>query len=173
MSQPRYRPCPEYENSGVDWLGEIPAHWETRRLKYAAAINTDTLPDNTDPDFGLQYVDIGNVDSTGSILDAQEIPFERAPSRARRQLRHGDTIISTTCPIGFSGIDRLSQLLFALCQACLRITAIVIHRAQILQRRVRPLVVVEMAPTGHGLQRPIVVTQRFFVEAFLAMKPFT
>ena len=83
------------KDSGISWLGEIPAHWETRRLKCAAAINTDTLPENTESDFGLQYVDIGNVDSTGNILDVQEMPFERAPSRARRQVRHGDTIIST------------------------------------------------------------------------------
>ena len=83
------------KDSGIEWLGEIPAHWETRRLKCAAAINTDTLPENTESDFGLQYVDIGNVDSTGNILDVQEMPFERAPSRARRQVRHGDTIIST------------------------------------------------------------------------------
>ncbi|MBL7065239.1 MAG: restriction endonuclease subunit S, partial [Anaerolineae bacterium] len=91
----RWQPYPEYKDSGVEWLEEIPAHWEARRLKYAAAINTGTLPENMEPDFGLQYVDIGNVDSTGNILDVQEMPFERAPSRARRQVRHGDTIIST------------------------------------------------------------------------------
>jgi len=79
----------------VDWLGEIPAHWEIRRLKHATAINSDTLPENTDPDYGLQYVDISNVDSRGNVLDIQEMPFEKAPSRARRQVRDGDTIIST------------------------------------------------------------------------------
>ncbi len=29
MSLPRY---PEYKDSGVEWLGEVPAHWEVRRL---------------------------------------------------------------------------------------------------------------------------------------------
>jgi len=91
----RWPPYPTYRDSGVGWLGKIPAHWETRRLKYAAAINTDTLPESTNPDFDLQYVDIGNVDSVGNILDIQEMSFERAPSRARRRVRHGDTIIST------------------------------------------------------------------------------
>lgn len=23
----RFRPYPEYKDSGVEWLGEIPAHW--------------------------------------------------------------------------------------------------------------------------------------------------
>jgi type I restriction enzyme S subunit len=27
----RYRPYPEYKDSGVEWLGEIPAHWGVRR----------------------------------------------------------------------------------------------------------------------------------------------
>lgn len=30
MSFPRY---PKYKDSGVEWLGEVPEHWESRRLK--------------------------------------------------------------------------------------------------------------------------------------------
>ena len=33
-AQPRrFRPYPEYRDSGVEWLGEIPAHWEVKRNK--------------------------------------------------------------------------------------------------------------------------------------------
>ena len=28
MSMPRFKPYPAYKDSGVEWLGEIPAHWE-------------------------------------------------------------------------------------------------------------------------------------------------
>ncbi|MAT73290.1 MAG: restriction endonuclease [Planctomycetaceae bacterium] len=35
MSFPRY---PEYKNSGVEWLGEVPAHWATLKLKHLARI---------------------------------------------------------------------------------------------------------------------------------------
>jgi len=91
----RWQPYPECKDSGVPWLGEIPEHWETRRLKYAAEVDSDTLSEDTDPNYILQYVDIGNVDSQGNILDIKELPFEKAPSRARRQVRDGDTIIST------------------------------------------------------------------------------
>ena len=31
-----YRPYPEYKDSGIEWLGEIPAHWELIPLKYIA-----------------------------------------------------------------------------------------------------------------------------------------
>ena len=29
----RFGHYPEYRESGVEWLGEIPAHWEVSRLK--------------------------------------------------------------------------------------------------------------------------------------------
>jgi len=28
----RFRPYPEYKDSGVEWLGEIPAHWDTPKM---------------------------------------------------------------------------------------------------------------------------------------------
>ena len=28
----RYKPYPEYKESGVEWLGEVPEHWEVKRL---------------------------------------------------------------------------------------------------------------------------------------------
>ncbi|KAB8142300.1 restriction endonuclease subunit S [Chloroflexia bacterium SDU3-3] len=64
-------------------------------LKYAASINDEALSETTDPDFELQYIDIGNVDSNGLIHDIVEYKFKDAPSRARRIVRHGDVIIST------------------------------------------------------------------------------
>jgi len=30
----KYKKYPKYKNSGIEWLGEIPEHWEVRRLKY-------------------------------------------------------------------------------------------------------------------------------------------
>jgi type I restriction enzyme, S subunit len=84
-----------YRDSGIEWLGEIPAHWKVRRLKFAVALNTDVLSEDTHPDCLLEYVDIGNVDSNGFILNVQEFRFEDAPSRARRKVRHEDVIIST------------------------------------------------------------------------------
>lgn len=37
MSFPRY---PKYKDSGVEWLGEVPEHWELRRLKFLCDIQT-------------------------------------------------------------------------------------------------------------------------------------
>ena len=88
-------PYPDYRDSGVEWLGEIPTHWEVRRLKYLATANDEALPETTDPSMEITYVDIGNVDSIQGITDVEELVFENAPSRARRIVRQGDLIIST------------------------------------------------------------------------------
>ena len=82
-------------DSGVEWLGEIPAHWEVMRLKHLATVNDEALPETTDPGMEIAYVDIGNVDSIQGITDAEVMLFEDAPSRARRVVRQGDVIVST------------------------------------------------------------------------------
>ena len=95
MGGERYRPYPAYKDSGVEWLGEIPTHWEEKRLKHLATVNDEALPETTDPSMEITYVDIGNVDSIQGITDVEELVFENAPSRARRIVRQGDVIIST------------------------------------------------------------------------------
>jgi len=85
----------ETKDSGIEWLGAIPAHWETLRLKHIATINNEALPEDTDPDYEISYVDIGNVHATEGIVTQETYRFEDAPSRARRVVRDGDVIIST------------------------------------------------------------------------------
>ncbi len=43
----RFRPYPEYKDSGVEWLGEIPALWELKRLKHLAHIASGFAPPET------------------------------------------------------------------------------------------------------------------------------
>lgn len=64
------------------------------RLKYMANLNNEALGEETDPDYELQYIDIGNVDSSGHIHEVASYRFADAPSRARRRVRHGDVIVS-------------------------------------------------------------------------------
>ena len=33
------KPYPAYKDSGVPWLGEVPAHWEVRKLKHAVSFS--------------------------------------------------------------------------------------------------------------------------------------
>ena len=93
--QRRFRPYSAYKDSGIEWLGEIPAHWQVQRLKYVATLNDEALPEATDPEFEMTYVDIASVDAVAGITSTEIVMFDKAPSRARRIVRHGDVIIST------------------------------------------------------------------------------
>ncbi|GIW43787.1 MAG: hypothetical protein KatS3mg077_1069 [Candidatus Binatia bacterium] len=75
--------------------GEIPAHWEVKPLKFTVTMNPDVLDEGTNPDYEILYIDVGNVDSTGAIQGTESLRFENAPTRARRKVRAGDTILST------------------------------------------------------------------------------
>lgn len=92
MGYPVY---PEMRDSGVPWLEEIPSHWQLKRLKDIASHNDETLEENTEPDFELEYVDISSVNLVDGITRTETMAFEKSPSRARRIARDGDTIIST------------------------------------------------------------------------------
>ena len=35
----KYKAYPEYKDSGVEWLGELPAHWTTLAIKHVAQLN--------------------------------------------------------------------------------------------------------------------------------------
>lgn len=41
MSARRFKPYPAYKDSGVEWLGEIPAHWRTARADSLLAVEKE------------------------------------------------------------------------------------------------------------------------------------
>ena len=92
MTLPRY---PAYKDSGVEWLGKVPGHWDVASLKRIATCNDQVLPENTPEDFEIEYVEISDVDASQGITNSTTQPFGNAPSRARRRVRHGDAIVST------------------------------------------------------------------------------
>ena len=92
MSLPRY---PKYKDSGVEWLGDVPEHWEAKPLKALATMNDDVLPETTEPDYKIDYVDIGSVSLESGIEKTETFVFANAPSRARRKTLDGDVLVST------------------------------------------------------------------------------
>jgi type I restriction enzyme S subunit len=86
---------PHTAPSCIEWLGNIPEHWHLKRLKYIGSANDDVLKEDTPPDWELLYVDIGSVDTVAGITAKVPMAFEDAPSRARRLVSDGDTIVST------------------------------------------------------------------------------
>ena len=69
--------------------------WANLRLKDIAYCNVASLPDDTDPNYQFEYVDIGTVEQGEINFNGELINFKNAPSRARRLGKPGDIIIST------------------------------------------------------------------------------
>jgi len=88
-------PNVKMKNSGVKWIGEIPEHWEISKIKYQAYINKNILSEQTDEYQEINYIDISSVNSKGEISNVESYIFKEAPSRARRIVFKGDTIVST------------------------------------------------------------------------------
>lgn len=91
----RFEAYPDYRDSGIEGIQAVPAHWPDKPLKYVASANAHKLADATDPNYELEYVDIGNVSLIDGVTSTETYRFENAPSRARRRVQPGDTIIST------------------------------------------------------------------------------
>ena len=64
-------------------------------LKHLARINERALAATTDPDREIRYVDIGSVGRGKLVHPPERMRFGVAPSRARRLVSDGDTIVST------------------------------------------------------------------------------
>jgi type I restriction enzyme S subunit len=99
----------------------LPPAWQSDRLKDIAQINSHTLPAGTDPDYEFDYLEISNVNYYG-IIDLHAIErlrYEDVPSRARRRVVTGNTVISSTMrPICMSvtmippsrGVEALAEI---------------------------------------------------------------
>lgn len=85
----------EMKDSEIEWIGEIPEHWDLVKLKNLVKYNYKSLDDSTKKDFIFKYIDISSVEYGKGILSLELMTFEKAPSRARRIVQAGDIIIST------------------------------------------------------------------------------
>jgi len=70
----KYKKYPKYKSSGIEWLGEIPEHWEVRRLKRFASIkNGNSISDKLKEYFaiqkGLPYISTKDIDLNTSKIN--------------------------------------------------------------------------------------------------------
>ena len=62
------QPYPAYKPSGVEWLGEVPAHWEVIRLKFVAAELVDCLHETPKYSENGEFPAIRTADISPGIL---------------------------------------------------------------------------------------------------------
>ena len=91
-------------------LGEIPERWEETTVDKIALLNPETWTARNAPQT-VVYVDLSNT-KWGTIEKCETYEWKDAPSRAKRVLRIGDTILGTVRPgngsYAFIGEDGLT-----------------------------------------------------------------
>ncbi|MCZ6800239.1 MAG: nucleotidyl transferase AbiEii/AbiGii toxin family protein, partial [Nitrospirae bacterium] len=93
----RFKPYPEYKDSGMEWLGNIPVNFETLRLKFAAELTLGQSPPSetyNDQGEGLPFLQ-GNAEF-GEMHPSPRIFCPNPPKIAKR----GSHLISVRAPVG-------------------------------------------------------------------------
>jgi type I restriction enzyme S subunit len=87
-------PKVKLKHSGVDWIGEIPEHWDLRKLKFLGKIKYGLGQPPKEKENGLPLIRATNVErgkivENGLIfVDPEDIPWERNP-----ELKENDIIV--------------------------------------------------------------------------------
>jgi type I restriction enzyme S subunit len=102
MSFPRYE---RYKDSGVEWLGAVPDHWEVMRLKRDLDFITSGSrgwADHYSAD-GELFIRIGNLTKDSIRLDLSDVQRVSVPvgtEGERTRVRSGDLLFSITAYLG-------------------------------------------------------------------------
>ncbi|MGH8480073.1 MAG: restriction endonuclease subunit S, partial [Gammaproteobacteria bacterium] len=110
----RFKPYPAYKDSGVEWLGEIPADWEVKRLKRAFRVVNGSTPASGEPaywDGEIPWVtpeDLGDLNCATIVATSRNITEAGYRSCGTTLVPAGSLILSTRAPIGhlaLAGVD--------------------------------------------------------------------
>jgi len=69
----KYQAYPEYKNSEIGWLGDIPSHWDCIKLKYVVELGRNKV----EPNSTYKYVGMENIESwTGKYIQKEDVKPE-------------------------------------------------------------------------------------------------
>ena len=138
--------------SGIEWLGDVPAHWEVKQLKRLARLVTGMTPPTDDPDNyvdseGFQWVRPENLDESGAPTTATKYLSEKGWEQSR-QIAAGASLI---CCIGTIGKVGFTEKVVSTNQ---QITAALPHEASryLYFALSAARLVLELASTGNVLR---------------------
>ncbi|MEF9958107.1 MAG: restriction endonuclease subunit S [Acinetobacter sp.] len=69
----QYQQYAEYQDSGVEWLGEIPSHWVIQKLKWEITAKSGTDAKSEDGEFDL-YGANGLIGKSSTFIDLSKLP---------------------------------------------------------------------------------------------------
>ncbi|WP_107666675.1 restriction endonuclease subunit S [Cyanothece sp. BG0011] len=110
VSFPKYD---SYKDSGVEWLGDIPSHWEVIKNKYLGTIVNGSTPSSSIPrywDGDIVWItpnDLGKLNSTYIYDSERKITNDGLKSCGTHITPINSIIISSRAPIGHLAITKV------------------------------------------------------------------
>ncbi|MEY8860119.1 restriction endonuclease subunit S [Tenacibaculum singaporense] len=94
------------KDSGIEWLGEIPEHWEVTRIKYIGKIISGYSFKSDDfKDEGIRVMKISNIQTMRiDWTDDSYLPYSFLEEYSRFRINKGDLVFALTRPIISTGI---------------------------------------------------------------------
>ena len=103
------QPYPDYRDSGLEWLGKVPEHWEWCRLRNVVSVVTTGSRgwSSYASDTGPLFIRVANL-SRGSLKlrfdDVVRLNLPNTSEAHRTRIKAGDLLISVTAYIGSVGV---------------------------------------------------------------------
>lgn len=111
----KYKAYPEYKDSGVEWLGEIPAHWKSNALKNICRIINGSTPKSGVEEFWdgeINWITPTDLSQkSGKIVteSTRKITLAGLNSCGTTLVSRDSVIISTRAPIGSLAITSIES----------------------------------------------------------------
>jgi type I restriction enzyme S subunit len=123
VSFPRYQ---HYKTSGIEWLGDVPDHWQVMPIRGAARLESGHTPSRNHPEYWencsvpwFTLADVWQIRESGRnfVFETKEKVSELGlANSAARKLPTGTVMLSRTASVGFSaimGVDMATSQDFA------------------------------------------------------------
>ena len=99
-------PHPKLKPSGVEWLGEVPEHWEVKRSRFCADVNPQSFR-SLHPDSEASFVPMEAVGEYGGLnLDQTRYVFE--VNSGYTEFKDGDVVVAKITPCFENGKGALA-----------------------------------------------------------------
>lgn len=124
-------PYPTYRDTGIEWLGQIPSHWEVRRIGSLARILNGATPPTSIQEFWdgeivwITPEDIGKLHGRYIDDSSRRITQEGYRACGTQLAPPGSIALSTRAPIGHLGILRVAACVNQGCRLIVPDTAVV------------------------------------------------
>jgi len=91
-------PNVEMKDSGVEWIGEIPRHWDAKRIKHVAKVNPSTNRPEILPDESIGFVPMTNVNEKIGVIRKVDVRKYSEVSSGYTLFQNGDVIFAKITP---------------------------------------------------------------------------